>query len=95
MSLKKYMVRLSEDERNQLNRLVKTGKVAAYKRQRAHILLKADENRPQGGLVDEQIARSLDVGLRTVERTRRRLVEQGFEKVLERVTWSSFLVQPS
>ena len=84
MSAKKYIVRLSEEERNGLTRLVKTGKAAAYKRQRAQILLKADENRPNGGLQDKDIAESLDVGTSTVERARRRLVEEGFENVLER-----------
>jgi len=42
MPAKKYIVRLDPEERNQLNKLVKTGKAAAYKRQRAQILLKAD-----------------------------------------------------
>ena len=84
MATKKYIVRLSEEERDQLNRLVKTGKTAAYKRQRAQILLKADENRATGGLQDKAIAESLEVGVRTVERVRRRLVEKGFGKVLER-----------
>lgn len=84
MPAKKYIVRLSEDERQELSRLVKTGKAAAYKRQRAQILLKADENRPKGGLQDKDIADSLDVGIRTIERTRQRLIDKGFEKVLER-----------
>ena len=84
MPTKKYIVRLSKDERHELTRLVKTGKAAAYKRQRVQILLKADENRSNGGLPDKAIAESLDVGVRTVERVWRRLVEKGFEKVLER-----------
>lgn len=75
MPSKKYIVRLSEEERNELNRLVKTGKAAAYKRQRAKILLKVDENRPNGGLQDKEVAQSLNVGVATVERARRRLVE--------------------
>ena len=84
MPPKKYIVRLSGDERNLLTRLVKTGKAASYKRQRAQILLKADENHPNGGWQDKDIAESLDVGAATVERVRRRLVEKGFERVLER-----------
>ena len=42
MPAKKYIVRLDREERQYLNRLVKTGKSAAYKRQRAQVLLKAD-----------------------------------------------------
>ena len=84
MPAKKYIVCLSEDERIELTRLVKTGKAAAYKRQRAQILLKADENGSDGGWQDKDIAKSLDVAVRTIERVRCRLVEKGFEKVLER-----------
>ncbi|VAW44555.1 hypothetical protein MNBD_GAMMA04-356, partial [hydrothermal vent metagenome] len=42
MPAKKYIVKLSKAERQELRALVKTGKAAAYKRQRAQILLKAD-----------------------------------------------------
>lgn len=84
MPAKKYIVRLSKEEHEVLTKLVKTGRTAAYKRQRAQILLKADVNRPDGGLLDKDIAQSLDVGMRTIERVRQRLVEKGFEKALER-----------
>ncbi len=77
---------MSTDERQQLNKLVKTGKVAAYKRQRAQILLKADIGIEGPGFKDKDIATSLDIAHRTVERTRQRLVEQGLEKALERET---------
>jgi len=84
MPVKKYIVKLSKAEREKLSALVKTGKVAAYKRQRAHILLKADIGPDGPGLKDRDIATSLDVSSRTVERTRQRLAEQGLEKTLER-----------
>ena len=84
MVAKKYIVRLSEEERGMLTRLIKTGKVAAYKRQGAEILLKADENHAQGKLKDKEIAELLEIGTATVERLRKRLVEKGIEKVLER-----------
>ena len=84
MGAKKYIVRLSEEERGMLTRVVKTGKAAAYKRQRAQILLKADENNAQGGLKDKEIAELLEIGTATVERIRKRLIEKGIEQVLER-----------
>ena len=84
MPAKKYIVRLSVTERQQLNKLVKTGKVVAYKRLRAQILLKADIGTEGPGLMDKDIAASLDIAPRTVERTRQRLVEKGLEKALER-----------
>jgi transposase len=84
MPAKKYIVRLSSEERQQLRKLVKIGRAAAYKRQRAQILLKADIGKEGPGLKDHEIAQQLEVGHRTVERIRQRFVEQGFEKVLER-----------
>ncbi len=84
MPAKKYIVKLSQAERETLSALIKTGKVAGYKRQRAHILLKADIGSEGPGLKDSDIATSIDVSLRTVERTRQRLVERGLEKALER-----------
>jgi len=84
MPAKKYIVRLEREERNQLNKLVKTGKAAAYKRQRAQILLKADIGEAGSALKDREIAQQLGVGHRTVERTRQRLVELGLGNALER-----------
>ncbi len=84
MPAKKYIVRLSAAERQKLSKLVKTGEAAAYKRQRAQILLKADIGPEGPGLKDIEIAKSVEVSDRTVERTRQRLVEEGLEKALER-----------
>jgi len=65
MPAKKYIVRLSCEERQHLNKLVKTGRAAAYKRQRAQILLKADCGKEGPGLKDRDIAQQLEIGLRT------------------------------
>jgi hypothetical protein len=84
MSAKKYIVRLSQSERQHLLRLVKTRRVAAYKRQRAQILLQADIGAEGPGLKDIDIVTLLEVSCRTIERARQRLVEVGLEKSLER-----------
>ena len=84
MPAKKYIVRLNTTERQTLSQLVKTGKIAASKRQRAQILLKADTGPEGPGLKDKEIAQSVEVSSRTVERTRQKLVEEGLEKALER-----------
>jgi transposase len=76
---KRYIVNLTAEEREVLTRLATRERVAGLKRQRASILLKADE-----GLTDEDIAEELGVGLATVERVRRRCVERGLEACLER-----------
>ena len=84
MPAKRYIVRLSLAERQQLIQLVKTAKAAAYKRQRAQILLNTDVSPEGPGLKDETIAQNLGVCQGTVERLRKRFVEVGFDQVLER-----------
>jgi transposase len=77
MSKKRYIVDLTEDEREQTLELTRKGKVATRKVTRARILLKADQ-----GWTDEQIVAALDTSLSTVERTRKRFVEGGLPKAL-------------
>jgi transposase len=81
---KKYIVTLTEEERQRLDALVSRGKAAARKLMHARILLKADtsEAGPHGD--DAAIAEGLDVGRVTVERVRKAFVEEGFEAALER-----------
>ena len=84
MSAKKYRVKLSLEEQQELKRLVSQGKVAAYKQTHARILLLSDENQAEGSMKDVEIARSLKVGTATVERVRRRCMEEGLERALGR-----------
>lgn len=81
---KKYIVKLSAEEQAYLERFTTTGRRAADRITRARILLKADINQPDGGWSDQAIADALDVGLRTIERIRRRFVEFGLEASLVR-----------
>jgi transposase len=76
---KRYIVNLTRDEREVLTRLVKNQRVSGFKRQRAQILLKADDD-----LTDQEIADELEVGLVTVERVRKRCIDRGVEACLER-----------
>jgi hypothetical protein len=86
MPAKRYKVNLFPAERNALQRLVDTGKAAAFKRRRAQILLKADQS-PQGpAWTDEQICDVFDVGQLTVSRTRKAFVFEGLEAALQRKT---------
>ena len=80
----KYIVRLTRDERTELTDLVMKGKAAAHKRQHAQILLKADISKLGPGWNDEKISKAFDVSIRTVERVRKRLVEEGLEAALNR-----------
>ena len=79
---KKFIVELTPDERRMLQEIVSKGRVLARKRQHAHILLKADQSPGGPAWTDTQIAQALDVGRRTVERVRQRLVERGLENAL-------------
>ena len=74
---KKYLVTLTDEERESLLALTKKGSLAARKLTRAHILLQAD-----AGTTDEAIARALHTGTATVERIRKRFVEGGVEAAL-------------
>ena len=82
--VKKYRVELGEEERQVLKALVSRGRAAAYRQTHARILLLSDENQAEGPMKDEEIARSLKVGRATVERVRRRCVEEGLERALGR-----------
>ena len=84
MPAKKYRVRLSAEEQQELKGLVSRGWAAAYKQTHARILLLSDESQECGAMKDEEIARALRVGNATVERVRRRCVEEGVEAALGR-----------
>jgi len=84
VAVKKYVVRLDAEERDRLNELIHKGKRSAQLLTKARILLKADVSDAGEGWSDSAIARALDTSIATVERTRRQLVEEGFEAVLTR-----------
>ena len=85
MGKRKYIVRLSSQERIDLQKIIKTGRVAAIKRQRAQILLYADQGEEGEAMMSTQIAHRLDISVKTVERACKRLFDVGFPICLERV----------
>ena len=84
IAVKKYVVKLSAEERERLNTLIQSGKHPARKLTRARVLLKADAGEAGEGWSDSQIAAALNTSLATIARTRQQLVEEGFEAVLTR-----------
>ena len=84
IAVKKYVVRLDAEERDRLDELIRKGKRSAQLLTKARILLKADVSDAGEGWSDSRIAAALDTSIATVERTRRQLVEEGFEAVLAR-----------
>ena len=81
---KKYIVRLTTEERTTLETLVATGKSPARTQTHARILLKADCGPEGPSWTDQAIAAALDVSIPTIERVRRTLVLDGFDAALER-----------
>jgi len=81
---KKYVVRLTSEERLTLQRLVSVGKTAARKILHARILLLADQGPDGPAKTDDQIAEALSAHPRTIGGVRQRLVEQGLEAALVR-----------
>jgi transposase len=82
--MKKYIVRLSGEERKSLKSLLSSGKGPARMFTRARILSKADVGEGGPAWPDEKIAEALDVTVQTIERVRKQLVEEGFDAVLSR-----------
>ncbi len=87
---KVYVVQLSNEEREQLQALVKKGnrrkgqRPSALKLTRARILLKANQAQDAPAYTDAEIAEALDVSPKTVFNLRKKWVELGLEQSLER-----------
>ena len=86
--MKKYIVRLSKEERESLKTLASSGKGPARMFSRERILLKADAGAGGPAWPDEKIAEALDITVQTVERVRKQLVEEGLEAVLRRCKYT-------
>jgi len=84
ISVKKYVVRLSGEERERLETLIRKGKSPARRLVKARILLKADVSEAGEGWSDNRIIRALDTSPSLVYRVRKQLAEEGFEAVLSR-----------
>jgi len=82
--MKKYIVRLSREERFTLKKLLISGRGSGRMFTRVRILLKADQSDEGSAWSDEKISESFDVTVQTIERVRKQLVEEGLEAVLSR-----------
>src|SRR5262249_34762973 len=84
ISVKKYVVRLNGEERQQLVALLRKGKGPARRLLKARILLKADVSEAGEGWSDNRIIAALDTSASMIYRVRKQLVEEGFEAALSR-----------
>jgi hypothetical protein len=83
-AVKKYVVRLSSDEHEQLETLIRKGKGPARRLLKARILLKADVSERGPEWSDGRIIAALDTSASMIYRVRKQLVEEGFAAVLSR-----------
>ena len=81
---KRYIVRLSDEERIQLTGFLGKKVLAAQKRKRAEVLLKADASKGGPAWVDSRIAEAFEVSVVTVENLRKSYVLEGLEATIER-----------
>src|ERR1700752_4739276 len=94
ISVKKYVVRLSAEERQQLEAMIRKGKGPARRLLKARILLKADVSDAGPGWSDSRIIAALDTSASMVYRVRKQLVGEGFEAVLSRKQRATPAVSP-
>lgn len=81
---KRYVVKLTSDERTRLEGLIKFGREAAYRRRHAEVLLLVDEGEFGPKLIDREVAERTGFARRTVEQIRERCVAEGLDAALER-----------
>ena len=84
MSQHRYLVTLTQDQRDHLTHLIRTGSSPSYQQVVARVLLKLDRSQPEPPPSDGQIADALEISRRTVIRIKERFVAQGLEAVLAR-----------
>ena len=94
ISVKTYVVRLSDEERELLKTLIRKGKSPARRLLKARILLKADVSEAGEGWIDSRIIEALDASASMVYRVRKQLVEEGLEAVLSRKQRATPAVPP-
>jgi transposase len=81
---KRYIVRLSDEERKQLADLLGRKILAAKKRMRVQVLLKADASKEGPAWIDSRISEAFGVSVVTIEKIRKRFVLEGLEAAIER-----------
>lgn len=86
MPAKKYIVKLTQDERNELKQLVRKCGCAGWKMQRAQALLATDVSDEGLGWGDEAISKAYGCGVRSLENWRKQAVEEGPLSLLKRKT---------
>ena len=80
----RYTIKLSEEEVIRLRAIISKGSHSTKAYRTAYILLNCDVGDYSDKVTNEQISKVLKVGMRTIDRVKKRFIEEGFEAVLER-----------
>ena len=80
----KYTIHLTKPEREDLLAIINKGSHSSQTFRTAYILLNCDEGKYSEKVTNEQISKVLKVGMRTIDRVKKRFMEEGIETVLER-----------
>ena len=82
--MKRYTIKLLKEEVEELKDIISKGSHSSHTFRTAYILLNCDEGEYSEKVTNEQISRVLKVGMRTIDRVKKRFIEEGLEGVLER-----------
>lgn len=80
----KYKVTLTKEEREELESIIHKGKHTSQRFRNAYVLLNCDEGEYSDKVTNTEISKILKVGMRTIDRIKKRFIEEGFDAVLER-----------
>jgi len=80
----RYTIKLTKSEVEELHAIINKGSHTSQTFRTAYILLNCDEGRYSDKVTNEQISKILKVGMRTIDRVKKKFIEEGFEAVLER-----------
>ncbi len=80
----RYTIKLTKDEVEELYSIINKGSHSSQTYRTAYILLNCDEGEYADKITNEQISKVLKVGMRTIDRVKKKFIEEGFEGVLDR-----------
>ena len=80
----RYTIKLTKEEVDELNRIINKGFHSSLSFRTAYILLNCDQGEYSDKITNEQISKVLKVGMRTIDRIKKKFIEEGFESVLDR-----------
>ena len=80
----KYKVTLTKKERDELFSIIGKGKHTSQQYRNAYVLLNCDEGEFSDKVTNAEIKKVLKIGMRTIDRIKKRFVEEGFEACMDR-----------